>query len=1001
MIDYTVLHDPQTLGINKEKPHCYYHPETVAGDSESHSLNGDWGFKYFDSGETVSFPTILRDWKLDQGGKISVPGNWQLSGFGRPHYTNIQYPFPINPPYTFENNPMGVYRRKIRIPKKYVDQQTFIRFDGVDNCFFLWINGQRVGFSKGSRNLVEFNISSFLNDDQNDIAVQVFQWSDSSYIEDQDMWWLSGIFRDVTIITRPSNFVVDYQVDTKIDFDKRIGILNIQLASYFPEKLNVEVDLIDSDGNVISQNIRMLAGLGVAEFRVDDVELWNCDTPNLYKVVIRTSEEIIKQPFGFREIEIIHGEIKVNQFPILLKGVNYHEFDSEHGRYVPRETLEKDLLLMKSAHINAIRCSHYPHQPLFYELCDQYGFYVMDEADLECHGIGSTGDKNFLSSDSIWLPAYRDRMQQMIEHNKNFTCILFWSVGNESGNGINQAEMVAWGKKRDSSRLYHHEGESRDCFDSETDRYFKDVVIADFNSRMYATVDELNDVGQNPQIKKPYILCEYGHAMGNGPGSLQEYLQLFRQYPKLSGGFIWEWKEHGIIKNRNGRKTFLYGGDFGDHPNDGNFVLDGIVQSDLTLTPSYFDVAHVYAPYTIKKLKNSSNEFEIYKRDRHCQLLEPLIINYSYQDDLGEISSGSLAIDDIDFDHRTTFRIPQLANSRNTCVLKVDLIIKDSSGHNELPITTSTLYHKNPSVQQPDDRKFENIRQSSQELVLTLAGNGSREFLVDLSKGNWQLLDKNSHRIIGQHGRSVFWRPMTNNDFISEEQWRKAGVDALARQFHRIQIVSVTTEKVVIELTEVYGAPGKYWRIQVTNRVSLLPDGSVIYAVEGEPQGEFSRTIPRIGHEFVLSKGYRRVDWLGLGPRESYPDAMNGTYLNFFSFKINEAFFNYSYPQESGNHMETYWSKVSGPNLPTIIFSNESRFNFSVKSHPIQEIDHAKHIDELSLLPHDTYFYLDLQQHGIGSRSCGPDVLNRYKLFLKPYHYEFKIVFGLSDQENE
>lgn len=996
MLDYSFLQDPLAISKYKEEPRAYYLPYGVNDGKKSSkvkSLNGQWKFKYYSSHKDLpsNFEEMLKTVSLAD--EITVPGNWQMQGYGRPHYTNIHYPFPIDPPYTFSDIPVGVYARKIRIDANQINEKKYLRFEGVDNCFVLWVNGVMSGFSKGSRNPAEFDLSNQLTLGENQIVVQVFQWSDSSYIEDQDMWWLSGIFRDVSLIFRPKKHLVDFTVTTAFDSDYKNAKLTIAFNRLNGKNLPVQLRLEKDAKIYLNESIKSVNEGESVQFLIEEPEHWTAETPSLYDLIIYTEDEKIKQSVGFREVSLSDGRIKINGTPIVFKGINHHEFHEKFGRYLPSEFMEEEIQLIKQAHFNAIRMAHYPHHPYFYQLCDEYGLYVVDEADLECHGMGSTGDKNFLSDDPKWEIAYLDRMRQMVEGNKNFPSIVIWSVGNESGNGKNHKKMIALGKKIDATRLIHHEGESRDCVNTTTGKYEKDVVFSDVNSRMYATIEELKEVSLNPAIKKPYILCEYGHAMGNGPGGLKEYWEVFNDANQIQGGFIWEWKDQGIqVGTAENKKKYYYGGDFGDEPNDYNFVLDGLMLPDLTPSPSYFDIQKLQEPVKLHMLDKKTGQFEIENRTSFTTM-DRIEVSWEYRTKHYFLLKGKQSIPALKPGQKKKIIIPLIENEPKsdyilTCRISnyqpTDFIDKVTSPC----ITESYLYKQKTFDKQRLNVQFNNVLKLDQTLKANFL---DYQLNIDLAKGNWQINKLKTNELVLANPTSVYWRPLVDNDHISGNVWRKHSVDFMKINTLSCQLLEQSQQQIAIELIEHHGAPGNYWHIKVRKQINFSPDGQIAYEIAGEPCHLHPATLPRIGELFLFENQPNKFNWLGDGPLEAYPDTGNGTSIGFYEKSAKEISFNYLYPQESGNRRNVTWVEISTPKTSNFLrFSSKEAFNFSYHENSIQEIDKAQH--HFELIPENRgYFYIDYKQHGIGSRSCGPDVREEYQLKLENYSYQINI----------
>ena len=584
--------NPQQLSRNREPAHATLYPfpdETAAlscdrmQSSYFKLLNGDWRFWYSAIGDQL--PTRFEDPVFDDTGWacLPVPSNWQMHGYGKPHYTNVAYPYPVDPPHVPQENPVGIYRRTFTVPAAWAGQQIFLTFGGVDSAFYVWMNGRMLGYSQGAHMPSEFNITQYLHAGENTLVVQVYQWSDGSYLEDQDMWRLSGIFRDVYLTSTNDLHIHDVRVRTLLDADYTDATLGVQVtlkncSVQTPSGYRVVARLLSHDGIVVAQHdFPELSSLNSGEDTMPEMQIavqrphkWNAEEPYLYTLLITLADsagktlEVQSLRVGFRQVEVRAQQLLVNGVAIKLKGVDRHDTHPDLGHAVPYESMLQDITLMKQHNINTVRTSHYPNDPRWYDLCDQYGMYIVDEADLECHGFGITGDINEISDDPAWEAAYVDRAERMVERDKNHACIIIWSLGNEAGYGRNHDAMAAWIRAHDPTRLIHYEG----AFDAK---------VVDIVSVMYPKVDYLIQQGSKTDDARPFFMCEYAHAMGNGPGNLKEYWEAIYAHPRLIGGCVWEWVDHGIRQHTSaGEEWFAYGGDFGDLPNDGNFCIDGL-----------------------------------------------------------------------------------------------------------------------------------------------------------------------------------------------------------------------------------------------------------------------------------------------------------------------------------------------------------------------------------------------------------------------------------------
>lgn len=625
MLDKSFYQNPKIQHVNMAQPRSSFVPyasveNALLGDWELSEylrlLNGNWYFKLFDMPCKVDQEIIKSDAKFTGFDKIIVPSNFQLFGYDKPIYTNTRYPIPVDPPYVPDINPTGVYKKEIFISKEDKEKRIFLVFEGVDCAFYLYVNQEFAGFSKVSHMMHEFDITDLLTEGKNIITVAVLKYADSTYLEDQDKWRMSGIFRDVYLLVRPKIYLKDIYLkpDLNDNLTKGSLVAEIEISNSNEEKSEFYVDVqIYADKELLKSASKLASILPKTteqfrfEFQIEKPLLWSAETPNLYKFIVIIKDtsgkilEVIPQNFGFRKIEIKDGVFYLNNVPIKLKGVNRHDMHPRVGFAVTRKMMQEDITLMKQHNINCVRTSHYPNHPYFLELCDKFGIYVIDEADLETHGFGAVGDWGLLAKDPVWEDAFLERAKMMVMRDKNHPSIIMWSLGNESGYGPNHDKMAQWIRSYDNSRPIHYESA-------------RDAEVVDIVSVMYPPVEKLEEEGKK-QEKRPFFMCEYAHAMGNGPGNLKEYWDVIYKYPRLLGGCVWEWADHGILtKTPDGKEYYAYGGDFGDEPNDGNFCIDGLLFPDRTPSPGMIELKKVYEPVMIELLDKKSGIFKVTNR---------------------------------------------------------------------------------------------------------------------------------------------------------------------------------------------------------------------------------------------------------------------------------------------------------------------------------------------------------------------------------------------------
>jgi len=974
-------------------------------------LNGMWKFNLFSMPSEAPADFYEESFDITGWSDIAVPSNWQMEGYGHPHYTNVIYPFPVDPPKVPTENPTGLYRRDFNIPEDWDGYGIFLRFEGVDSVFSVWVNGMEVGLSKGSRIPSEFDITPMVRKGDNVLAVKVLQWSEASYIEDQDMWWLSGIFRDVYLLARPKTYVSDFFIKTLLDDEYKDAVLELEgsVAGISDKKGSVvEFCLKDETGQMVascaydckSENGSQNA-MFKAKVKVVNPQKWSAESPYLYTLIITLKGldgsifEVIAQKTGFRSIELKNGLFLVNGVAIKFKGVNRHEHHPDLGRTIPYDTMLADVLLMKRHNINAVRTSHYPDDPKFYDLCDTYGLYVIDEADLECHGFAIIGDWDRLSNDPLWENAYIDRVLRMVHRDKNHPCVLMWSLGNESGFGENHRSMAKAARVVDPTRLIHYEGETRLIFEEHN----REPEVADIFSTMYTSVDTMIELGKIKKLSKPHILCEYAHAMGNGPGNLKEYWDAFYEYDRLQGGFVWEWIDHGIRKKTpDGSEYFAYGGDFGDEPNDGNFVIDGLVFPDRTPSPGLIEYKKVLEPIRVNAIDVLSGKISITNRYDFISL-DHINISWNVASHGKILQSGTISMPCIkpkeDREINIPFILTQECGNSDECYLNIDFLLAQDTIWAKVGHTLAWTQFKIPyekSVKKTMSEKsisplscFENHNK------ITVIG---RDFEIGFDKvyGRLCSLNFNGLNILLKGPVLNFWRAPTDNDVHEAAGWRRKGVDKLR---HRIDSVSweimPDSKSVKINCLTRIAPPILSWGIVCNYAYTISGDGSIIIDVSGHPEGDAPETLPRIGLNLVLPNRFDQVEWFGRGPGESYPDSKMANRFGLYSAGVNDLYTPYIRPQENGSRCDVRWASFTDLRGMGLLSAGFPQFDFSALKFSIEDLDKATHRHILK--PRDeVYINLDHAQHGLGSASCGPGQLPEYSLICGDFSFKLALM---------
>ena len=979
----------------------------AAGDKNNsafyQTLNGMWKFRLYPDPESV--PSSFADCTVstEDWAEIPVPAHWQMEGYGYPHYTNIVYPFVMAPPFVPKDNDTGCYIRSFDLPENWIGKdRVILSFQGVDSFFYVRVNGEKAGMSKGSRLTAEFDITKFVRAGSNTIAVEVLRWSDGSYLEDQDMWWLSGIFREVSVSLQPAVGLNDLFIHAGLDDSYSNGEfkLELELKNSSAEKavLPVEAELAGADGKTVckfSEAAELAPGAdGKLTFTavVPEVEKWSAETPYLYTLFIKAGDIWYCRRTGFRRLERKNDQFLVNGVRIMFRGVNRHEFHTDLGRAITYDAILQDILLMKQHNINAIRTSHYSNNQMFFDICDEYGMYVMSEADFETHSFSYEKGRN-PSMWSEWEIPVTERAERMVRALKNHPSIICWSMGNEAGFGCNIIKMAEICRRIDPERPLHYER----CETQEDFSYF------DFFSRMYPSPDEWRDLVSEYAGKLPAILCEYGHAMGNGPGSLADYWEMFRNTSNTQGGFIWEWCDHGIrTVNADGVEYFAYGGDFGDTPHDGNFVADGLVFPDKSPSPGLIELKKVIAPVRCAARDLENGVITLFN-DYDFLSLDHLNILWSVTENGRIIQSGSLI----------PCGIPAHGSADIVIPWRMPAVpVPGAEYHAELhflqnePVNWLPYGHEITFVQFALPVKApEAIRRACGIPAVSEQGNnlvisaGSAEFIYDRLRGVLSGWKQNGVELLkpGQGPKLNFWRPPTDNDheWKMAKDWRTCGWDKLGEQpletvigktAEGIEVISTSRIQPLIIFVR-YGFDCRY-------RWLFRGDGSVSVEITGKftnPDGHTPiAQLPRIGVEFMIPEEFSNAAWFGLGPGEAYSDSKEAQKVGFFKNTVDGLFTNYVRPQENGNRhrvrrMALYNTKMAG-----FIASGDPLFDFGVSRYKMTDITAARHPYALKKAD-GLYCHIDHKQCGLGSGSCGPDTLEQYRIPCEDFKFSFNM----------
>lgn len=966
------------------------------------NLNGVWKFMFLDAPEYSPEGFFNSDFDVTKMDDITVPGNWQLQGYGKMHYSDLWYNFPINPPYVPTENPTGIYKRTFFVEESYRDKKIIIRFCGVDSAYHLWINGKEVGYSKVARNESEFDITDIIRvGEENDVTVRVYQWSDGTYLEDQDMWWESGIFRDVELIGVPKDGINDYKVIADLDDEYKNGIFKVEAFLRTTKEVNVTFELVDAGENtVFTKTVVAKEGKACIDEVIADVNHWTAETPYLYKLFMTVEDdgqivEVIPQNVGFRNIRLNGETFLVNGVAIKFKGVNRHDYSPQNGRVVSREEIEKDIILMKQFNINAIRTSHYPNSYYLYDLCDEYGMYLIAETDLECHGFELTGDYKWITDDPSWELAYVSRMTRMIERDKNHPAIIFWSLGNESAFGCNFRKMTDVAHEMDPTRLVHYEGDF-------------DVESADVYSTMYTWIENpkkpylMKDIIE--KSKKPHVHCEYCHAMGNGPGNLKDYQDLVYAHDKLQGGFVWEWFDHGIESfTESGEKYYRYGGDFGDDPSNKDFCIDGLIMPDRTPSPGLYEYKKVIEPITTTAVDIQKGIINLLSRYDFANL-DRFNLVYKVMEDDVILQTGFMAVPSIEARANKDITLPYDLSAIKVkpgahYYVNISYQLREdtsyaSSGHELATAQFELPLYKEGIVVRPEG--ILNVEKEHTTLHVKGA-NFSLDF--NLVNGNLMNIVRDGMQVLSKGPRLTLWRAPISNDMEIIDKLKK--VYFLHLEHEVVMNIDYHMEGNIlkVEVDTINSTTNSAWHFKTKYVYTVYPSGDILIDVEGTPSGRVDLApdmLPRIGVSMHLDKSMEHVRYFGMGPGENYADSKEAAQMGLYANTVDGLFTNYVIPQENGNHMGCKWVSMTNDRGMGLLASTEGDFNFSASWYEDKDLDDAKHTCDLVKRDY-IIFNVDYKQNALGTNSCGQWQLDKYRAKFE----DFKLSFRLTPFNNK
>lgn len=972
-------------------------------------LNGTWEFQYFNSIYDLQEKFYEQGYDCSRFTQVEVPGVWQNYGYDSHQYTNVRYPIPLDPPYVPQENPCGAYVRKFYYEIPEEAPRAYLNFEGVDSCFYVWVNGKYVGYSQVSHATSEFDVTEVLKNGENTLAVLVLKWCDGTYLEDQDKFRMSGIFRDVYFVNRPENVVYDYFTTTEIQEEQ--AVITVQ-ASYQGKAVPTKLTLYDAEHKEIASQV-FQENTGTvythkAVILVKEPNLWNPEQPYLYTLVLETEGEVITDRIGLREICVKDAVLYVNGTAIKFKGVNRHDSDPVTGFVIGLEQMKKDLQMMKESNFNAVRSSHYPNVPYFYQLCDEYGLFVIAEADNESHGTQSQylKDSNWenvsrkwnerISDNPEFIPATLDRTKLCVHREKNRPCIIIWSMGNECGYGCTFEEALKWTKGFDSTRLT--------CYESSfyrSDRRKYDYSNIDIFSRMYPSLEEIQEY-MDKKPDKPLLLIEYCHAMGNGPGDLEDYFQIIYEYDVLCGGFVWEWCDHAIYQGQaaNGKEKYLYGGDFGEEVHDRNFCMDGLVYPDRTPHTGLLEYQNVYRPARVVSFCQKTGELCLENYMNYVDLKDYIYLVYEVNCDGKLLEKKQFILQESVLPHKKgTILLDITVPDSGKCYLKVsyhlkhgtsvmaqgsrmgfdEILLKNQDGRNQQATALlETQEQKEAEVQVSETDRFLSIR------------SDTFFYVYNKLSGLFEQLSVDGEELLETPMELNIWRAPTDNDRKIKQEWIDAGYDRSKaraydthwemngegiRIYSTVSVAAVAIQK-VLDIEAV-------WKIYRTGEISVK--------MHVKKDREFPQ-LPRFGIRLFLRGEYENLKFYGLGPHESYRDKCRSCSHGLYDTTVEEQHEDYICPQENGSHTDCDYLMLEKENQ-TVTAVSSRPFSFNVSYYSQEELTRKAHNFELEKSG-STIVCLDYAQNGIGSNSCGPELRKEYQFTEETFTFDMKFLFG-------
>lgn len=983
------------------------------------SLNGEWKFSYYPSVYDLVDNFYQPSFDASNFDTLPVPSVWQHHGYDRHQYTNVRYPIPLDPPYVPHENPAGAYLRDFTYEPVEHAPRVHLAFEGVDSCFYVWINGSYVGYSQVSHATAEFDVTCYLRPGQNRLAVLVLKWCDGTYLEDQDKFRTSGIFRDVYLLHRAETGIADYFTTTDLtyDADQLTARVHIRARYLKTPSVPVQVTIEDADQQTVAQGqLQVTPEAGEYThsivFDLKNPVLWNAEKPYLYTLIFTQEHECIVDRLGLRKITVENNRLLLNGSPITFRGVNRHDSDPVLGPAVSIEHIKRDLIMLKEHNFNAVRSSHYPNSPYFYQLCDEYGIYVMSEADNESHGAASQylADGSYENQMYRWneriadnpdfIPATCDRMQLCVRREKNRPSVLIWSAGNEGGYGCTFEAALAWTKTYDPSRLTHYES----AFHNDHKRTY-DYSNLDFYARMYPELQEIHDYCSSTP-DKPMLLMEYCHAMGNGPGDFEDYFQLINRYDALAGGFVWEWCDHAVDQGTDaatGRRKYVYGGDFGEDVHDDNFCMDGLVHPDRTPHIGLYEYKNVHRPIRVEKYDPATGTITLHNHLDFTNAENFITVSYALTCDGTTLSQGLLDISS-GLAPRTasTFSLPLELPETGKTYLTVSYFLKHDDGvlnhghhlgFDEVEIPTQDNRHAfvRAALQDFQIEGGGSPRLCIKDRYITITGRAERDFTYTFSRftGFPENLIVDGKALLQRPADITIWRAPIDNDMHIKQEWYRAEYDH-ARPYAYTLDARREGANIVIEGVLGLVAPTVQRILDIKIQWIISPQGALRCQIDATKAPEFP-DLPRFGLRLFLPRNMSEVEYFGLGPYENYIDKHQASWHGTFSASVTQLHENYVRPQENGSRSDISYLRLRNQEREITVIAPGQPFSFNASYYTAEELTRASH--DYDLQPVDAVvLVLDYAQQGIGSASCGPSLSEPYRFSTTRFSFDVALL---------